>query len=278
MNVHTTAVRYGTDLGRQEPSCPARRHGTYSAYSDGCRCPHAREAHRIYQKRHREGRAELRHVDGSGTRRRIQALWAIGHTSQTISAATGGTYSRQHIQLIPYRPMVSTSTRDAIAAAYRELVGVPGTSVKTRARAVAAGYPTPARWGDDIDDPAAVPEPDDALLPELDFVDEVAVQRAIRGERLRLNDAERAAAVKAGLGRGLTLTATAELLGMSVASARSYADAGVSPSRAREQRTEAAVAELDGLPIRAVARRLGATRATVRKARRRLAAAGQIAS
>lgn len=189
-------VAYGTDLGLQDPACTGKRHGTYSAYACGCRCPHAREAHRLYMKRHREGRAVPLQVDGTGTRRRIQALWALGHTAAEIGLATGGNYSAANVYVIAKRQRVNVRTKAAIDSAYRALADRPGTSIRNRSRAHAAGYAPPLAWDDDtIDDPEARPDLGD---PSADVVDEVAIHRALAGDRVRLTRTEVFGAVAAG--------------------------------------------------------------------------------
>ncbi|MGA4726270.1 hypothetical protein ACPB67_02520 [Micromonospora taraxaci] len=187
------------------PDCPVNRHHTYSAYRHGCRSPQARDDFRLYYKRRREGRAEPRRIDGTGTRRRIQALWAIGHASTTIGHAAGD-MSGFNIQRLATRRYVSRGSLNAIRLAYQRLSLQTGTSIVTRKRAAAAGYAPPLAWDDDtIDDPNAQPQLGD---PDADVIDEVAVRRALEGERITLTTAERDHAVAAGLSRGMS---TAEL-------------------------------------------------------------------
>ena len=69
------------------PGCRLHYHDTYPAYQYGCRCPAARDAARRYQKRRAAGRYDNSRIDGRGTRRRIQALWALGWTSVPLLSA-----------------------------------------------------------------------------------------------------------------------------------------------------------------------------------------------
>lgn len=219
MTVTVYPIRRGADLGRQNLDCTARRHGTYSAYARGCRCPHARDAHRIYQKRHREGRLGGRLLDATGTRRRIQALWAIAHPSTSIAAAAGPGYTAKHVCQISKRPLVTIATHEAVRRAYRTLAGVPGVSVRTRRRALASGYPGPSAWDDDeIDDPAVGPWVDGGA--EVDVADWVKVDRALSGRRTRLTPLERHHAVHVGELRRMPLSRVAVLLHVSYATAR----------------------------------------------------------
>lgn len=270
-------VRYGTDLGRLSSRCGAPKHGTYSAYQRGCRCPHAREAHRIYQKRLREGRRVDRLVNACGVRRRIQALWAIGHTCDVISAATRGQYSATHIFGLTKREFVTTPTRDAIAAAYRQLSAVPGRSKRSRSRAVAAGWPSPMRWGTDIDDPAADPEPDDCGPAVDDVIDETAVERVLAGERLALTGAEVIAVLQAGVARGVALSRLAEQLSLSQFTARKLLGGSMLPRKEKTARIEAEVLRSSASDY-VIAAQLGVHRSSVGRARARLAASGVPAS
>jgi hypothetical protein len=236
VSVVTVPVRYGTDLGALDPTCPAKTHGTYAAYQRGCRCRHAREAHRIYMKRLREGRSAKRTVDGCGTRRMIQALWAIGHTSQVIAEASAGRFSDTHVALLATRQQVRITTRDAVRDVYRLLAGQVGNSPRTRARAAAAGYVSPMRWGADIDDPEAVPEPigpDVGAVAEAAVVDEVAVERALDGQRVDLTDDELLAAVQIGSARSMPPWLLSERLHMNVSGVHRLLEGELPPRRAK---------------------------------------------
>ena len=171
--------RRGACLGKRRPDCTADVHGTDSAYKKGCRCPHARNAYRIYQKRLREGRNTPRLVDATGTHRRIRALWALGHNSATIGATIG--LSEHHVQRIVHaREFVTYATWHLIDRAYRELSMIPGTADRTRSRAQRAGYAPPLAWeGVDIDDPQA--QPAETPEAEQDGYDPVTVAFAVEG-------------------------------------------------------------------------------------------------
>ncbi|MFC3504834.1 hypothetical protein ACFOOK_28235 [Micromonospora krabiensis] len=174
---HAQVLRRGQCLGKRNPDCTANIHGTSSAYKAGCRCPHARNANRIYEKRRREGRNTPRLIDATGTHRRIQALWALGHTSTTIGEAAG--LSEHHVQRIVYaREFVTYNTWQLIDGAFRTLSTVPGTSDRTRSRARKAGYAPPLAW-DDIDDPDEQPKVD--AEPTDDGYDETTVAQACEG-------------------------------------------------------------------------------------------------
>lgn len=164
MNASTTGraappvARPGTPIDRS--ACPSRRrHGTRLAYmNDGCRCPDAREQHRIYRKRLRENRQQPAFVPADGTIRRLRALAAIGWTNAELAA-------RLHVTKIAVGwwraaryERVHRDTARRIAALYEQLSAVPGPSSRARVYARRAGWVPPLLWeGVDIDDPAAQP-------------------------------------------------------------------------------------------------------------------------
>ncbi|HEY6115018.1 MAG TPA: hypothetical protein VI172_03585, partial [Candidatus Dormibacteraeota bacterium] len=214
----------------------------------------------------------------TGVTRRIQALWAIGHTCDDIAAATGGTLSANYVANLWRRQTVTIATWNTIAVVYRELSAVPGRSAVTRRRAAAAGYPSPLHWGADIDDPAAVP--DRAAAPvDVNTADSVKVRSVLRGEKtvaeMALTSAERAEVLRSGLATGRTLTALAELLRMSTYDARALLAGRVPPRMAQRERVEAALLADGGLVGNVtLARNLGVNRLTVVGARKRLTERG----
>jgi AraC-like DNA-binding protein len=103
-----------------------------------------------------------RYVDALGTRRRIQALMAIGHTIVGIAREADVDHTVINAVLRGCAT-VRGMTADRIAAAYDWLSVRPDTWSKksatttSRQRAAHEGWPPPAAW-DDIDDPACVPD------------------------------------------------------------------------------------------------------------------------
>lgn len=94
-------------------------------------------------------------VDATGTRRRIQALLAIGYTQALIAAELG--VSQRSVSAFTHRDFVTAETRAAIAEVYSRWCMTPGPSRLSRDRAKAAGWVPPLAW-DDIDDPAEKPQ------------------------------------------------------------------------------------------------------------------------
>ncbi|HET6635108.1 MAG TPA: hypothetical protein VFH77_08765, partial [Streptomyces sp.] len=98
-------------------------------------------------------------VPAVATRRRLQALYAVGHGSYLLAAAAG--LSGNGVANIAEGRVsdVTVPTRDAIAGVYRDLAGQPGPSQRARNIAARHGWAPPACWDDDtIDDPHAIPE------------------------------------------------------------------------------------------------------------------------
>lgn len=191
------------DRGRINPDCTATRHGTYSAYSNaGCRCPHAREDLRIYQKRLRYRVNRPKCVDSTGTRRRLQALSRLGWRWRDMGDRLGVSWQAVQNIALGRRELVHVDTVALVRALYRELCERPGPSRITARRAVAKGWHGPLAWAD-IDDPACQPDP---AGPDAPVVDEWAVTEAMAGrlESSRLAEADVAEAVRRLLDGGLT--------------------------------------------------------------------------
>lgn len=183
--------------------CGAPRHGTVNDYRYGCRCPAAREDKRLTDKRRREGRHRARLVPGIGSRRRLQALNALGWTLKQLAAELGWSIQATQAVTTGVHPLVRASTRDAIAALYDRLGATRGPSEVARTKALRRGYMPPQAWDDDIDNPAAAPLLDAPADPT--YVDGVLVARVLDGKApaAALSRAERAAAVQLGKRRGM---------------------------------------------------------------------------
>lgn len=106
-------------------------------------------------------------IDGTGTRRRVQALATLGWSRAVIGERIG--MRSDHFRKALGRERVTARLARKVAAVYDELWnqdplahGVSKASVeRTRAEAVRAGWVPPLAWDDDaIDDPAAMPQTD----------------------------------------------------------------------------------------------------------------------
>ncbi|WP_181785615.1 hypothetical protein [Streptomyces phytophilus] len=109
--------------------------------------------------------ADRRAVDGTGTRRRLQALMAVGWPQAHLADHLGVTHTTVYEQINHKVDTATGATARAVRDLYDRLWNVDPTSrgVSQRwadqARAVAArnGWPPPAAWDDDyIDSPAAI--------------------------------------------------------------------------------------------------------------------------
>lgn len=181
-------------------ACPAQHlktHSTYSAYRYGCRCADAREDARLYHKRRREGRAQPLRVDSTGTRRRIQALVAIGWNLEVLAQKLGT--ARAAVGDYMCIKPVNASTARRVAAVYNQLSMTPGPSRRAQVRARNKGWVPPFGWDDaQIDDPNARPCTTEApKVTDLD-IDPVAVRECAYGrlDPNKLNALERREVVR----------------------------------------------------------------------------------
>ncbi len=261
----------------QAASCTAERHGTPTAYDWwGCRCPEGREAWRIYRKRLRSKRQPPALIPAAGTTRRLQGLVALGWTWTALAERLGVTVQRT--RQLAWADTVHRDNAAKVAALFELLSATPGGSKVARTVAARHGWVPPLAWGDDIDDPAAAPEPADPDTASGEVVDEVAVDRALAGEQLALTDVELVAAVQTGSARGMQLKPLAALLGLSVHSVKKMLSGGLSPREEMRQRVEDAIRAGPALSDYAHAKTLGVSKSTVTAARRRIAERHSLAS
>lgn len=175
--------------------CPGTRHGDYNAYQTyGCRCPDAGDAYYRYQKAGRLGTRVPLRIPAIGTRRRVQALMAIGYTRAEIAAAAGR--DERAIGHLWHQHWVYRTTADAIRRIYDTWSMTPGNSDKTCQYARRRSYAPPLAWDDDtIDDPKARPKLGSAVSIAYDHAKvERALDRVLTYEQL--TPAERAEAVR----------------------------------------------------------------------------------
>lgn len=156
-------------------------------------------------------------IDPTGTRRRIQALVAIGWSQAEQArrvnrqASTYGTFLTVE--------QVTAGTARTVADLFDRLAGTPAppgySATRARATAQRKGWVPPQAWDDDtIDNPDAEPDLGAATDP---LPDPVAVERATTGGLTwgQLNDAERTQAVQRLNDSGLSLNATCLRLAVS---------------------------------------------------------------
>ena len=112
-------------------------------------------------------------VDGTGTRRRLQALVAIGWTQERLGRKLG--MSASNMDSLIERDRVLARTAARVRDLYRELAGQPPPARtaaqrcainRSRRYAAARGWASPMAWdGEEIDNPAARPDTRGARTP-----------------------------------------------------------------------------------------------------------------
>lgn len=161
-------------------------------------------------------------IDVTGTRRRVQALAAIGWCLSEQARRLGRS-ARNHYHVLT-EERVTVSTYRAARRLYDQLSATPAPSgtASTRARAIAArrGWPPPLAW-DDIDNPDAVPYVELAEVSSV--VDVVAIERVLAGDEVRLTPLERHHAVHAGIAREISLSLIAHRIHVSYTTAQALA-------------------------------------------------------
>lgn len=106
-------------------------------------------------------------INATGSRRRLEALAALGHTARTIGAHMPNRPAGSIRALVCTwkhrdRRLIDAGTAADITRVYEQLRDQPGTNTVVRINALRAGYRTPDAWdGLDIDDPGARPNTGD---------------------------------------------------------------------------------------------------------------------
>lgn len=102
-----------------------------------------------------------RDVDATGTRRRLQALVAIGHPMAHLAREVGVSVDAIGRIARGEKTQVRATTADTVAAVYRHLSLRPGPSPRARTIAARHGWHSPLAWDTDtINDPSAAPDLD----------------------------------------------------------------------------------------------------------------------
>lgn len=102
--------------------------------------------------------ADMAGVDATGTRRRLQALAALGHPTGYVTERLGLGPTGVAKVRSGARDRVSAGRARAVAALYEELWDQSGMCDRTRSTAARNGWLLPMWWDDDtIDDPNADP-------------------------------------------------------------------------------------------------------------------------
>ncbi len=184
--------------------------GYYAHLKDGEEpCLECRAATSRYNNLRRMGRINPQ-VSSVGTRRRLQALMAIGWDQHSLAAEVGVTNTRISNLVRGINPEVTSQTAARVARVYDRLSmsARDGTKAARYARTVARrqGWPPPLAW-DDIDNDLQ-PQAGDGV-----DLDEVVVDRILAGDRLDATPAERAEVVRRWLNTGRPLADLERLTG-----------------------------------------------------------------
>jgi len=149
-------------------------------------------------------------VDATGTRRRLESLMAIGWPLPAIAAHLGRTTA--NLARSMDRDRVNADTAWQITQLYEQLwnkmppqesASQRAASAKARSHAQQQGWPPPLGW-DDIDND---PDPGPPVV-SVDDVDEIAVERAVAGDAIRLDNltaAEQAEVIRRLTERGKSI-------------------------------------------------------------------------
>lgn len=98
-------------------------------------------------------------ITAVGTRRRLQALVAIGYTQHDLCRISGLSPSSVSHLIRGNVRRTSPAKAELVAKLYDRLSMTPGGNRDAAARAKHLGWPPPLAWDDDsIDDPAAEPD------------------------------------------------------------------------------------------------------------------------
>lgn len=204
--------------------------------------------------------------------RMVQALAAIGW-SLTDQARELGCIVQQVARIAhATQPTVTDRRAQAVRAMFERLCGTPGPSKRARTESVRRQWRPPLAW-DDIDDPDAGLARDEVDEAE---IDEVAVERALAGERLELTDAEVVVVLRMGAGRGLTVSALAAQLGINYFTANKLLGVEKTPRKLMQERVEAELLRAPNRPDSTIAALLDVHHQTVTRARARLAKSGAL--
>jgi len=221
----TTTLTSVEDGARHGLSPDDPRHGSTRGFHAGCRESCCRRAIARYEKEGRLARLNGgRAVPALGAQRRIQALMALGWTSENIRLAAGWNH-RNSIQRILHgqkgRPCtwLTKATAETITKVYDQLsMRLPEMDrYHRRAASIARskGYVPPLAW-DDIDNPDEQPAKvirRNWHSASRDDVDEVVVERLLALERIKATPAEKEEAVRRWIRAGGSIAALCDAHG-----------------------------------------------------------------
>lgn len=167
-------------------------------------------------------RAANSHVDATGTRRRLQALIAVGWAQAWLARELHR--SPANFRRSMTADTVTARTAQLVNEMYERLWDAPpprqtiaqrNASDAARAHATQHRWLPPLAWDDIDEDPDPDPDQPDTSGDDSDL-DEIAIERAITGDpRVRLTHAEQIEVVRRMSERGRSIRTIAELLSTS---------------------------------------------------------------
>jgi hypothetical protein len=197
-------------------------HGTYLAYlSDTCRCDACTTAWRLKTRAQRRviyakswGEPDTRpaaYVPARPTVLRLRALATLGYGCPELVTHIGGHVSDLSAIRGGKHPTVRRSTELRVERIYDRLWSVPSSHPRagqTISRARKHGWAVPLDIEDELHS-----EPGPVIDETPTLVDDIAVERAIRGDHVRLTAAEKAEAVATLTRWGLSAAQIAQRIG-----------------------------------------------------------------
>jgi hypothetical protein len=254
-------------------ACPASKHGKYwMAVNYGCTCFDTRVDYSAYRRAKHQGVRRV--VEATAATRICQGLARHGYTAEQIVEMSGiGERLVRELQSGRKRTVLLSRDERLRKAVTRVRLDVPPqgfAATCARRNALRHGWAPLAAWDDEtIDNPGAGPDLGAALD---DAVDEVAVARAVKGERLRLTEAEEVEALRLGVHQGEPLSVVSNRLGINYAGARQMLAGELTPRRSQQLRVEAELARAGHVHNDStIAALVGVHHQTVTRARRRIA-------
>ncbi|MFI0929671.1 hypothetical protein ACH4TP_37970 [Streptomyces sp. NPDC021012] len=153
-------------------------------------------------------RVALGDVPAVGATRRLQALYVLGHPVTLIAEAAGISHDTVALLVAGRWQTLKVQLDDGIREAYAQLSMKTGTSWQTRQTAKANGWAPPLAWDEEtLDDPDAKPNLGAEAPATLgEDIDEVAVRRYARGDRVEVTADERLLGIALCVDRGLAFT------------------------------------------------------------------------
>lgn len=136
-------------------------------------------------------------VDPTGTRRRLQALSALGWPCHAIAERIGWQSSNLHAALVG-KHGVTAATAEVVRRIYDDMSMTPGPSSRSRAHAARAGYAPPLAWDDEPGSPHHIDEPDATPALDADPADGCRVCHDV-AELLEVDGSEPLAASRLGM-------------------------------------------------------------------------------